>query len=260
VPVAIALTLLLGLAGAALVWKLGFLHAGPAVSAHSEPDPTLLPPSSAATAQSALSLIERATKGDHQAIAELEARPADKRTPDESLALARGHTATKRAELAAVVQSVTRNPRLAQDAQTLATLERYALDQETAPEALRAIAGLPGPRGADLLYSIWTGTSQRNSTTELAEQLVYTGEVRQKASAALRVVLELRRTKNCAELVELLPRVTRDGDQRAVRPLARLIRQNECGRTGVVACFPCVRGNKQFNDAIATVEKRPPPE
>jgi hypothetical protein len=108
-----------------------------------------------------------------------------------------------------------------------------------------------------MLYEIWTGTPERTPTTELAAQLVQSPEVRKRASPALRAVLDLRSATGCADVLKLLPRVAKDADERAVRPLARLLRRTGCGAQGGSDCYACLRHKQTLNQTIAAVQKRP---
>jgi hypothetical protein len=191
---------------------------------------------------------------------ELEARPQESRSVEESLALAAGRLAQRRGELDRIRVAVARDPSLAEKAETLRALRSNAEDPATASAALRAMAELPGPRGADLLYDIWTGTTKRTETTRLAEELVNGEEVRKKASPALAIALEIRRVKDCDEAKPVLTRAIQEADRRSVRPLTRLLKKTGCGKTGARDCFPCLRHGKMLNDAIGAAEKRAPPE
>jgi DNA-binding response OmpR family regulator len=213
----------------------------------------------AAPEAAAPSPLERAASGDPDALAKLEAQPPESRTPEESIALARGRTAAKRRELEELRSSLGREPARAAGSEALARLATFARDPEVAADALRILAELPGPDAADVLYEIWTGTPERTPATELASELVLSAEVRGKASAALAAVLDLRRAKTCEEVRDLLPRLTKQADQRAVRPLVRLLQRSGCGPGGATDCHPCLRGSRQLTDAITAVERRPAP-
>ena len=113
-------------------------------------------------------------------------------------------------------QKLTRDPGLFKDAATLTELRRAAEDPLTAPDALGAMAEAPGPLSADLLYEMWTGTVVRNGATELARSLVFSKEVRAKASPELAIALDLRIAETCEQNRELLPRVLEKGDRRSL--------------------------------------------
>lgn len=223
-------------------------------------DPPLAPQPVAAPEPSPADVLRRVENGDPEEIKKLEAKPPASRTPEESIALARGRAAGKRHELDELRRAVKTDAALAKNPETLQKLAAYARDPQTAHEALRTLAEMPSSEGADLLYDLWTGTPEKTPTTELAQELVGSDQVRKKASPALAAVLELRRAQSCEEVKQLLPRVRKEGDQRAVRPLVKLLAKRGCGPQGAQDCHPCLRGSRLLTDVIMVVEKRPPPE
>lgn len=190
----------------------------------------------------------------------LEARHAEELTKDEALALASARRQREVARVALLRQKLTRDPGLFKDAATLAELRRAAEDPLTAPDALTAMAEAPGPLSADLLYEMWTGTVVRNGATELARSLVFSKEVRAKASPELAIALDLRIAETCEQNHELLPRVTEKGDRRSLALLAKLSRRFGCGPNKRLDCYPCLRDDKAVDDAMAAVKKRREPK
>lgn len=205
------------------------------------------------------SLVERARAGEVDAMKQIELRPQEQRTVDESLALAAGRASQKRRELEGLRAAIQRDPKLADKPETLRTLRDFAGDASLAPEALRAAAELPGTRGADLLYDVWTGTLGRTETTRLAKELVHSDEVRKKASKALGIALDLRNVGDCEQAKLLLPQAIQHADKRSLRPLARLLKRHGCGSNGSKDCFTCIRQGTELNDAIFAAEQRAPP-
>jgi len=191
----------------------------------------------------------------------LEARRAEELSKDEALMVAAARRQREVARVAQLRQKLTRDPGLFKDAQTLAELRRAAEDPLTAPDALSAMAEAPGALSADLLYEMWTGTVARNSATELARSLVFSKEVRAKASPELAVTLDLRIAETCEQNKELLPRVSEKGDRRALGLLAKLARKFGCGPTKRLDCYPCLREDpKAVDDAMTAVKKRREPK
>jgi hypothetical protein len=190
----------------------------------------------------------------------LEARRAEELTRDEALALASARRQREVARVALLRRKLTRDPGLFKDAATLTELRRAAEDPLTAPDALSAMAEAPGPLSADLLYEMWTGTVVRNGATELARSLVFSKEVRAKASPELAVALDLRIAETCAQNHELLPRVIEKGDRRSLALLAKLSRRFGCGPTKRLDCYPCLRDDKTVDDAMTAVKKRREPK
>jgi hypothetical protein len=190
----------------------------------------------------------------------LEARRAEELTKSEALALATSRRQREVARVAVLRQKLSRDPGLFQDAATLTELRRAAEDPLTAPDALSAIAEAPGPLSADLLYEMWTGTVVRNSATELARSLVFSKEVRAKASPELAVALDLRIAETCEQNKALLPRVLDKGDRRSLALLARLSRKFGCGPNKRLDCYPCLREGQVVDEAMVAVKKRREPK
>jgi hypothetical protein len=122
------------------------------------------------------------------------------------------------------------------------------------------MAEAPGPISADLLYEMWTGTVVRNSATELARSLVFSKEVRAKASPELAIALDLRIAETCEQNRDLLPRVLEKADRRSLSLLAKLARRYGCGPNKRLDCFACLREDKAVEDAMAAVKKRREPK
>jgi len=190
----------------------------------------------------------------------LEARRAEELTKDEALTLAAGRRQREIARVAQLRQKLARDPGLFKDATTLADLRRSAEDPLTAPDALSAMAEAPGPLSADLLYEMWTGTVVRNGATELARSLVFSKEVRAKASPELAITLDLRIAETCDQNKALLPRVADKADRRALALLAKLSRRFGCGANKRLDCYPCLRDDKAVDDAMTAVKKRREPK
>ncbi len=159
----------------------------------------------------------------------------------------------------ALVAALDRDPGLVEEAHTAGELRRLTDNPETARIVLEAVAALPAPVAADLLYEIWTGTAEKTETTELARTLLYSRDVRPKASAALSVALDLRIAQTCAENQAILPRAQRDGDRRALHLLVQLQRRYGCGPNRRQDCNACLRGSDDVDNAIKAVRgKREP--
>jgi hypothetical protein len=190
----------------------------------------------------------------------LEARRAEELSKDEALTLASARRQREITRVALLRQKLARDPGLFKDAAILSELRRAAEDPLTAPDALSAMAEAPGPLSADLLYEMWTGTVSRNSATELARSLVFSKEVRAKASPELGIALELRIAETCEQNEALLPKVIEKGDRRALALLAKLSRRYGCGANKRQDCYPCLRDDKAVDEAMTAVKKRREPK
>jgi hypothetical protein len=175
-------------------------------------------------------LLARAFIGDRAAIAALEERPLASRSAREWLALGRGYAKNAALDKAmhAYGVALSKDRALAQDPQIAQTAASATRDPKLAPAALRLSADYLEAVGADLLYEVWVRDRARTPTSELAEELVKSDEVRAHASPALEVALTLRDAADCDSIAKLLPRVTLHGDRRSLRPLSALERRKDC--------------------------------
>lgn len=155
--------------------------------------------------------------------------------------------------------ALDRDPGLIQEATTLAELRRMSDNPETARTVLQAMAALPAPLAADLLYAIWTGTVQRNETTELARVLLHSQDVRPKASPALAVALDLRQAETCEANAAILPRAAEHADRRSLHLLTKLQRRYGCGPNKRLDCYPCLRKGSELEAIVAAVKGRREP-
>jgi hypothetical protein len=155
--------------------------------------------------------------------------------------------------------ALDRDPGLVEEPRTLSELRRLSDTPETARIVLEAMAGLPAPIAPDLLYEVWTGTVQRNDTTELARALLFSRDVRPKASPALAVALDLRVSTDCSTNQAILPRAEKDGDRRSLHLLIQLQRKYGCGPNKRQDCNPCLRGSDALDNAIKAVKDRREP-
>jgi hypothetical protein len=175
------------------------------------------------------------------ALAALETKPLASLNASELLKLAAGRSERRLEAAQALRKKVQAEPALAKDKAVQAELMKQAADGETAREALAAMAALEGPLSADLLYEVWTGTPAKNDGTELAQALVYSTDVRPKASPALAVALDLRQAETCEQFQSLLPKALKDGDRRSLHLLVKLGAKRGCGPKKSQDCYACLR-------------------
>jgi len=210
----------------------------------------------------ARSLIERARRGDFVALKRLEKHPRQRRPLSETLAIASGHAAIGKADAARFVADVKADPSLMNDANTLRLLHRHAHDPAVASMVLGTLAQLDHPRAPDLLYEVWT-EAVHHPTADLAEDLIHHEDVRARATKALDVVLELRATKRCRKVRDLLPDLLEHGDRRARPDVKRLRRTVGCGPKGREDCYPCLREadvEAKLTRVWESIRARPAPE
>jgi hypothetical protein len=218
-------------------------------------------PLSAAIAASAMpSAIAVGEPPKADTLAELEGRPAASLSSRELVLLAEARAEQKHAAAGALREKLARDPALGKDTALQAQLLHLADDPSTAADALAAMAQLESPAGADLLYDVWTGTSVRSDTTELARSLLYSADVRRKASVALGVSLDLRVAETCPQYQAILPKALTDGDRRAFHLLLKLNAKHGCGPKKTEDCFACLRDKAdELTATLNAVKSRRPP-
>src|SRR5450432_872776 len=193
-------------------------------------------------------------------VAELERRPASSLSSRELVILAEAHAQQKRAAASSLRQKLEQNPALGKDSAVQSQLLHLAEDPSTAADALSGMALSESPSGTDLLYEVWTGTTVRSDTTDLARALLYSTDVRPKASAALGVALDLRVAETCPQYQAILPKALTDGDRRAQHLLAKLSAKHGCGAKKTEDCFACLRDKSdELTATLNAVKSRRPP-
>ena len=206
-----------------------------------------------------LTLLERVAVGDDTAIKELSAKPVAELRVEEAISLSLGQSAQDVRAARALRDRVDHDPGLIKDPEVLAQLRRNTDDPETARDALAAIANVPGPISADLIYEVWTSTASRTTATDLARSLIYSKEVRAKASKALAVALDLRDADTCEKNRDILPKVISDGDRRSFHLLNKLTRKYGCGPNKRLDCYACLRDGKDLDAAMKAAKPRREP-
>jgi hypothetical protein len=232
-------------------------HALPAPTPTPEPTPSTTP--SAEEKPKPLTLLERVALGDDAAVKELSAKPVAELSVEEAISLSLGQSAQDVRAARALRDRVDHDPGLIKDPDVLSQLRRYSDDPETARDALSAMANVPGPISADLIYEVWTATSSRTTATDLARSLIYAKEVRAKASPALAVALDLRDADTCEKNRDLLERASADGDRRVFHLLGKLTRKYGCGPNKRADCYACLRSGTDLDAAMKTVKARREP-
>ena len=193
-------------------------------------------------------------------LAELERRPAGSLSSRELVLLAEWHAQQKRATASALRQKLEADPAAGKDSAVQSQLLGFAADPATAADALAAMAALEPPSGTDLLYEVWTATQVRTDTTELARSLLYSADLRSKASPALAAALDLRVAESCEQYQAILPKALTDGDRRAVHLLTKLNGKRGCGAKKTEDCYACLRGKgDELTATINAVKSRRPP-
>jgi hypothetical protein len=122
------------------------------------------------------------------------------------------------------------------------------LAPEESAKVLEAIGA--GEQGPDLVYDI--GVANLDSPVgDRAFELLESKEMLDRASPALRITVELRKTP-CMKKALIFKRVKKDGDQRTLDYL-QAMHSSACNRRKGECCFP---GNKLVEDAIRTIQAK----
>jgi len=231
----------------ALVGAAGALGVGAIVlPRYAAPAPVASEPVTSASSASASSpvppsLAERARGGDPAALAELDSKKEAERSVAEAVALIEGRGTAARGRITELGARLRKDPTKLEEATVRQEVWELLSEPRTATQALAIVAEIPGPLAPDILFRVWTTTSARTDTTELAEMLLFSHQVRSRASPALAVALDLRRTSDCEAVRALLPRAAADGDARSTRPLALVALKTGCGPNKRSDCFRCLR-------------------
>jgi hypothetical protein len=193
-------------------------------------------------------------------LAELEAKPPGSLSAAELIRLAEGKSQQRRQAVQALREKVVQSPAMLAEKDVQSELLQAARDPQTAPQALAALAAAGTPVSTDLLYEAWTGTPAKTDFTELARALLYSPDVRPKASPALSVALDLRAAETCEKFKATLPNALKDGDKRSLHLLAKLVNRRGCGAKKAEDCYACLRDNKdELSATINAVKSRRAP-
>lgn len=220
-----------------------------------EPEPEPEPPPPEPMPKDA---VERAARGDEKALGELEGRPQGSLSVTEALAVASGKAAIKRRTVQELGARAKKEPAFASSDEIARELKRAASDPGTMPDALRVLAELPDPQGADMLFDIYTSKKKGDPTGDLARMLLFNDGVRKRASPALKVALDLRTLEKCDQVLAAVKEAEQKGDKRSTSALFRFNAKKGCGDDKKADCWPCLRDGDELKDAIKAVAKRKP--
>ncbi len=206
-------------------------------------------------------LLKRAESGDPAAISELEKKPASQRNAFVWRSLGLGYTRSGNlpAAVNAFKHALDKDSAFKKDQAVLDDLRKAAEDSRSSQAALELAAGPLGSAGVDIIYEVATSSRVRRPLAQHAKELLERDAVKSKASDALKVALELRKTHKCKDVKELLSRVQKEGDRRCLGKLKRLKSHRGCGFLGLGDCYGCLRKGSELSDATKAVEGRPGP-
>lgn len=213
------------------------------------------------------SLAERAAEGDAGAVKELTGKPLTERTGEETLALFRADLAEKRKVMEELARKTELVPAFGKSDETQGKIMAAVKDPRQSTMVLEVLAGIKGPIGPDYLYKVYKMRGRHEVTEQLALDLLNSKDVREKASDALKIALDLEKAvqeeqKDCPGMIKLLVRAQADADTRVFSPIAKLNSKRGCGKTKLEDCWPCLRddeGKKALRDAVQLARKNKAP-
>ena len=238
-------------------------EAAPSVSVSAPPPPA----SSAPPPPPAKSLTELAIEGDKSAFEKLQAKPLDQRTGAETIALFRGDLALKRKQLEELARKTELVEAFGKSDDTQRKFMAAVKDPRQATATLEILAALPGPIGPDYLYKVYKMRGRHEETEQLALDLLHSKDIYEKASDALKVVIDMnqeldKEQKDCQKMLKLLVRAQADADTRAFSPIAALNSKRGCGDNKLEDCWACLRdgeGKEALSDAVKLARKNKAP-
>ncbi len=209
-------------------------------------------------------LISQAEFGDAAALAELRAVTPTKRERDVWVVIGQGLVkAGQPAEAVKELSSAVRHrPELENDEGVASVVREIASSDNSAAalEALTLAATELGPRGVDILFSVWSETKNRTPATALAERYLVDEAVLDHASRAIHIALELRKTDlTCEQTKALLEQAKLQGDTRSLRPMAKFRKVRGCGPNKRSDCYECLRDSDVLDEAIRGANSRTAP-
>ncbi len=209
-------------------------------------------------------LISQAEFGDAAALAELRAITPTKRERDVWVVIGQG--LVKAGQPAEAVKelsiAVRQRPELEADEGVASVVRDIASSDNSAAalEALTLAATELGPRGVDILFSVWSETKNRTPATALAERYLVDQAVLEHASKAIHIALDLRKTDlTCEQTKALLEQAKLHGDTRSLRPMAKFRKVRGCGPNKRSDCYECLRGSELLDEAIREANSRTAP-
>jgi serine/threonine-protein kinase len=205
---------------------------------------------------------ERARQGEPAALGQIAALPPPDRGTKAAVALATGYFSSGKylEAIEAAEDALDLDPTVATKPELLRGVRRAVEVPATRVRALELAAKRMGAGGADLLFDVWVSTPGKTPATRAAREWLDSETVRKVASPALLLALDVRETKTCAGLAELMPRMAKDGDDRSLKTLERLQTNSGCGFLGFEDCYPCLRQGTALKDAITAVTGRAAPK
>ncbi len=262
VVVASLLSLAAGAALGALVFAdtsaAEVVEAEPATAAP-EPSVTAEPPPEPKKPEK--SVLQLAAEGEKDAIKQLQAKPLAERSVEDNVALAKARIAGKRFEISEIARKTELVPAYGKDRDTLRNVLNFAKDREVAIDLLQMLTTLPGEQGPDHLYRLSSSRLVPQEISELAEKMLLSSEVRQKASPALEILLKFKLLaeadeKDCPAVAKLLEEAKTVADRRIYGEMKSVYGKRGCGVNKAEDCWACLRKPDLVKEAIPEIRPR----
>jgi serine/threonine-protein kinase len=150
------------------------------------------------------------------------------------------------------------DPNAAGDVKLEEDIRNAALQKEAQDEAFELLESKMGTRGVDILYDVAYGASGHMypPAAARARRSLGVDDVRNRASAALATLLDVREAKTCEAKHALLERARDRGDARLLPVLQQYQTTRGCGFLGVADCYSCMRRDQSLSDAMSAIEQR----
>lgn len=250
--------LLVGLGALLVLLAVYFLLPSPSAPPEIKPDLPLaeqIPPD-------ASELLEKALKGDKQALAELEELSQEEPSSTHFLALGRAKKASSdlKGALAAYQAAVKSDAAAAHDSSLLSDLRQLAVDDSIYEQVMAFAAKDLGADGVDLLVDVWLSEQGATVPAKRAKKFLEDPELRKRASQAALIAIDLRESNSCSSHKELMPRAIQFADERSMIPLRRFTVRRGCGFLSLSDCYGCLRSNNDLTDALKAAQARPAPK
>jgi hypothetical protein len=208
--------------------------------------------------------LSQASQGHPEALAALQKKPADKRSPAEWQALTIGWIRADVTRNAAEVRTAFgARPELARSLPVLLALRAHALVPSTSETALDLLELARTKEAADVVYDVAQssrGQRELSAVQRLAKTKLANSALGKVASPALQVALDLESAKLCADVKAAVERAVVEADNRSESRLKALTLRRGCGLFRRQDCFPCLRANDALERAQQRAKSTPGPD
>lgn len=203
-------------------------------------------------------VIEAASTGSDSALYALEQRDDDERSLTEWMGLTQARLMRKKLDSALVAYkaAIKMDASMREDKRTLGILRHLADSEHHAKAVLDFAADELGPMGADMLFDVWAKTSLKTQATTRAYELLTTSSVEKQYSPALAIAMDLRAAESCQDILKLLARVEKEGDERSMTRLRQMRKTDGCGKSKRDDCYPCLREGTALSTAYQAAAMR----